>query len=128
MPIVSPDDPASDLPWIFLGFKGIRLPAAPISSYGVFLALWGVPSTIAFVAVHTPRQWLIFTLVMLPVALVLTKFVTRHIDSVKTARYHRDMLAADTSAPRPPRDPGPVAGQVELRLSPATFVRKDPRE
>lgn len=125
MPIVTPDDPARELPWMFMGFKGLRLPAAPVSSYGMFLALWGGPSSIAFVSVHTPRQWLIITAALLPVALILTKLVTRRLDTVRTVRYHRDLLAADVRTPRPPSDPGPEAGAHTLRLSPATFTRKD---
>jgi len=126
MPIVTPDDPVRDLPWIWPGPKHVRLPAAPIAQYGMFLALWGFTSTVAFVSVATPRQWLIATVPLAVAALAITKWAFRHVDSIRTLRYYRDTFRADTVTPRPPVDPGPDEGAITYQLSPAVFAtRKD---
>lgn len=125
MPIVGPDDPARDLRWIWLGPKSVRLPAAPVSAYGVFFTLWIGVSLVAFVSVANPKQWLIATLIAAIPALLLTKWIHKHVDSVRTLRYYRDMVRVDARSPRPPVDPGPDAGGTEYRISPAIFTRRD---
>lgn len=102
MPVVSTDDAARGLKFLYLGPPGKRWPAATIPAYATFflMALTGI--VVGFLTRPNFGVWfLIETPLSIGLSLLVTRFAFKYIDGDVTVRYQINTFKAEIRAPRP---------------------------
>lgn len=102
MPVLSNDDQARRLRYIWLGPRGFRLPEARFPAWGLFLLLAVMFSALSFaLAPAGTRLGLLGCLLALPASLLTTRAVMRHVEHDRSLRYWTNTVSTELSTPRP---------------------------
>lgn len=104
MAIVSSDDAARRLRFVYLGPPSYRWPAATLPAYGLFFGTALAGLVLTFLTKATIGAWLLLEVPpVLLGALLLTKWVFRTIDADTPLAYQLKTIRAEVRTPRPPR-------------------------
>lgn len=102
MPILSTDDQARRIRYIWLGPRGFRLPEARFPAWGLFVFVTFLLCALSFALAPPGTRLAVLGCIIAPlIALPLTRLVMRYVDHDRPLRYWMNVVVTELDTPRP---------------------------